>query len=615
MIFRRPRIMSFTERRRRQLAMKWDRLDRLETRNTITEPISVTGLAISTLRGLTLLGTPYAASNALSGLRRPSDVGTRSGSSGGNPFVFHGNLLEPLPDIGSSRHTGAAGGSSGAAPGTADTATRSNQGASSDWLNLSNAPAGDAPEAHGISAQWHPAKGAGGGAALPPRGGSSASGSAGASARGAITPLRLPASTPAASNAGGASAALLAAVAGAGGAGAASGSVGAGSAAAASHVSLVHAAPAGSTGQTSHTGQGTGGGLTLSPDGDPGPGSSGGALPGSTPDPVISNFSEPSLQTFTWYPVYVHDNNNGVVLYPGVEQLATFGGHVDLIAQVSGTTVSSYSWDTTHLNDVNTVAGTTSDELTFHWNSNNLSAAFVDPVTLSVTDTNSHTETFTYDFWVPTGSGTAGSGGTNATWPTSLAPSAELLTAPTFPTDNATVDATSGSLDTEIDLPSYNPNVPAIALTYDSVTANPEPIIVFENTIPSTVPSQVSAQLTFNGGTPLTTYYYGTSTLNPGDVQQVALEATNATALATNRYTYSGQFVDVGSGLATQTYSGSTTLLNYASNTFGAGWTLQGLEQITPESGGVILDLGDNGRTLWFRKPGQRRRLLHRPSG
>ena len=48
------------------------------------------------------------------------------------------------------------------------------------------------------------------------------------------------------------------------------------------------------------------------------------------------------------------------------------------------------------------------------------------------------------------------------------------------------------------------------------------------------------------------------------------------------------------------TYSGGTTLLNYSGNAFGAGWTLQGLEQITPESGGVILDLGDGGRTLWF---------------
>ena len=165
MIFRRPSIMSFTERRRRMLAMKWDRLDRLETRNTITEPISVTGLAISTLRGLTLLGTPYAASNALSGLRRPADVAARSGSSGGNPLMFHGNLLEPIPDLGMPRHSGAAGGSSGAAPSRRTQRRAPNQDASSDWLTLSNAPASDAHEAHGISAQWHPAKPAGGGAA------------------------------------------------------------------------------------------------------------------------------------------------------------------------------------------------------------------------------------------------------------------------------------------------------------------------------------------------------------------------------------------------------------------------------------------------------------------
>ena len=171
------------------------------------------------------------------------------------------------------------------------------------------------------------------------------------------------------------------------------------------------------------------------------------------------------------------------------------------------------------------------------------------------------------------------------------------------------VDANSGSLDTQIDLPSYNPNVAPIALVYDSVTANPEPIITVENTIPATVPSQVSAQLTFNGGTPLTKYYYDTSTstsiLNTGDVQQINLQATECArrsapaGTATQR-----EVVDVGSGVATLTYSGGTNLLNYSSNDFGAGWTLQGLEQITSATGGVVLDLGDNGRSLWFASGG-----------
>ena len=188
------------------------------------------------------------------------------------------------------------------------------------------------------------------------------------------------------------------------------------------------------------------------------------------------------------------------------EQFATLGKNVDLIAQVSGTTVSSYNWDTTshsimrHMSRPPTPISLPSSGPPI-----TPPAPSAASVTLSVTDTSSHIETYTYDFYVPLGSGAAQSGGSSATWPTSLAPSQELLSAPSFSSDNATVDATSGSLDTEIDLPSYNPNVPALSLAYDSIAANPEPIIVVENTIGATVPSQVSAQLTFNGGTPLTT--------------------------------------------------------------------------------------------------------------
>ena len=87
-------------------------------------------------------------------------------------------------------------------------------------------------------------------------------------------------------------------------------------------------------------------------------------------------------------------------------------------------------------------------------------------------------------------------------------------------------------------------------------------------------------------------------------MQQIALQATNATSLATDRYSYSAQVVDIGSTNTTFSYSGDTNLLNYSGNAFGAGWTLQGLEQITSESGGVILDLGDDGRTLWFSSSG-----------
>ncbi len=222
---------SYTEGRRRRLARKVDRLERLETRNTITEPISVMSLAVTAMRGAERLGfiLPNQASNALSGLVRPADVARQVGRPAKNPIIVSRDLLKPIPEIGA---VGGAGGgnASSAASGTAKSPAKHT---SNDWLDLNTVAPSSASDAHGISSPWQPAKTAGGGAALPPRGGSSASGPARPSSRGAITPLRLPASTPAASNTGGSAAALLAAVAGASSAGTAGASVGTGRGAAA----------------------------------------------------------------------------------------------------------------------------------------------------------------------------------------------------------------------------------------------------------------------------------------------------------------------------------------------------------------------------------------------
>ena len=57
----------------------------------------------------------------------------------------------------------------------------------------------------------------------------------------------------------------------------------------------------------------------------------------------------PSQEVFPYFPLYVLDVNDGVVLFPGVTQLGQVGGSVVLQAQVSGTTVSSYHWNTTSL--------------------------------------------------------------------------------------------------------------------------------------------------------------------------------------------------------------------------------------------------------------------------
>ena len=114
-----------------------------------------------------------------------------------------------------------------------------------------------------------------------------------------------------------------------------------------------------------------------------------------------------------------------------------------------------------------------------------------------------------------------------------------------------------------------------------------------------TTPTAVNATLTFNSVAG-TTWYYNTSTLTPGDVQQIALQA-NATSLSTGRYGYSVQVVDERSSNTTFTYTGTATVLNQSTSAFGDGWTLEGLEQIvTDGTSGVILSLGDNGETLWF---------------
>ncbi len=105
--------------------------------------------------------------------------------------------------------------------------------------------------------------------------------------------------------------------------------------------------------------------------------------------------------------------------------------------------------------------------------------------------------------------------------------------------------------------------------------------------------------MTFNGSVG-TTYYYSTSTLNPGDVQQIALQYP--TALATGRYSYSVQIVDHGTSLTTLTYTGTATVINESGSKIGDGWVLDGLEQITSASGGVILNLGGGGNSLdlWY---------------
>ena len=119
------RRLSFTEKRRARLGLKVDRLDQLETRNTITEPISLLGLSLSALRGLAQIGLmdPNDASNALSGLARPGQAtgqGRRPASqAGAAPSNFIPIVIGPQ-----IKHPAPAGGGGGGVPSNASSRLR-----------------------------------------------------------------------------------------------------------------------------------------------------------------------------------------------------------------------------------------------------------------------------------------------------------------------------------------------------------------------------------------------------------------------------------------------------------------------------------------------------------
>jgi RHS repeat-associated protein len=421
---------------------------------------------------------------------------------------------------------------------------------------------GDVPS--GISTSWHPAKSSGsGGGAMPPRGGSggiplSHPGPAAAAARSANAQQNAGASAASAGS-------LLS-------------TLGLNSSAA----TAPSAAPATGTSITRN-------GLAAKLHGGSG-----------TATPDIGGAVTPSVTpAFT---LITLDYNAGSVFVPGAEQLATPGGAVDLRAQVidSASGTYTYSWTTSGLTDATGISGTSSYDLTFHWNTS-IATAKAESTTLTVTDPSSNVVSQTYTFWVPAASGST-TGGT--TWPSSLDPGLIQATAPAVVSQNVAVVSATGAAETSIDLPSFNPNVSPLSLQYNSLAANALPIVDIEHPLDPTMatPSKVTAQLQYNG-TNGTTWYYGTSSLTPGDIMQIGLQA-NASTLSTGRYGYTATVIDYRSGTPTTfTYSGTSTLINESQDpTFsalGAGWTVSGLEKIITASGGVILDEGD-GAGLWF---------------
>jgi|GEM_PF-1838684 len=300
-------------------------------------------------------------------------------------------------------------------------------------------------------------------------------------------------------------------------------------------------------------------------------------------------------------PMWVLDANNALVITPGVTQTDFSTYPVDLRAQVSGGTVTSYSWDLSSAPDATSISGASTYRLQFTWGSFT-GADRTDTITVTENTGSNHlSQTLTFDV-VSTSSPayTATPPVSTSTWPTVLPPDAmtdQQMTAGLGP--YYMVGLATGEVDTSHTLPTYNSNVAPITLTYNSAAANAMPILIVHYPIdPSqAVPSTVSAQLTLNG-TAGQVFYYSTSSLNPGDIMQIALQA-NATSLSTGRYAYTITATSNYSTPVTTTYSGSVDVLNYSSSPFGAGWSLADYERIYSVTGGVILDLG-SGNSLWF---------------
>ena len=281
---------------------------------------------------------------------------------------------------------------------------------------------------------------------------------------------------------------------------------------------------------------------------------------------------------------------------------------------MKGTTVSTYSWTTSGLNIAARAPAPAPTTSSSNGPAPRL-ATEVESVTLTVTNSSSQQESETFYFVVPT-SNVGHACPPARAGPMTIPPDLEEPGAPSIASQGVSVDADSGALDTDIDLPSYNPNVPALSLTYNSMTANPLPIVVVHHTLDptQTVPTAVNATLTFNSVAG-TTWYYNTSSFIPGDVQQIALQA-NATSLSTGRYGYSVQVVDERSTNTTFTYTGTATVLNQSTSAFGDGWTLEGLEQVIPlRQQRRDPQPGRQRREPLVRGQSRRRQQLHDPGG
>jgi RHS repeat-associated protein len=309
-------------------------------------------------------------------------------------------------------------------------------------------------------------------------------------------------------------------------------------------------------------------------------------------------------------PMWVLDANKGIVVTPGTADNEFSNWSMDLRAQVSGANVSTYSWSTTNAPDATSITGASTYNLKFTW-ANFSGAARTDTIVVTETPTvgSALTQTLTFDVASTSSPAYTASAPTSAaTWPNVITPDSVMADQQMLPSPSGRgtggegeyqVGLVTGELQTQINMPGYNPGVPAPSLLYSSLDADSRPIFIVHFPIDSSqaVPSTITAQLTLNGTTG-EKFFYNTSQLNPGDIMQIALQG-DATGLSTGRYSYSIAVTADYATPATTTYTGSVNIINDSSIPFGSGWSFDQVERLFPVTGGVILE-NPGGTSLWF---------------
>src|SRR5262249_19013311 len=142
------------------------------------------------------------------------------------------------------------------------------------------------------------------------------------------------------------------------------------------------------------------------------------------------------------------------------------------------------------------------------------------------------------------------------------------------------------------------------ALVYASETVTVKPIL--EATLASdaqgSVPTQIQVQLTWNNGTPQSAVTFSTSGHSAGDVYLLDSQVSSAVS-STGRYPYSVDVLSSFSGGDTldRVLSGrAAVVVNGASDPFGYGWSLKGLDSLVADSNGALWVAGIGG-SRYFR--------------